>query len=132
MGRPDDSDNDGEKHPSRYRKELASFGSLTDLHGWQYFNGHSGLAHRCAWGLVIFSSAVAACVILTYAFLEYFKDAVETTYDPSLGTASELYFPTVTLCNVNQIRRSFVSELNLSDYQLSQVRNFKCARQTHQ
>ncbi len=119
-----DGQDDEDRALSYYHKEFDLYCEFTDLHGWQYFKNLRGksLVYRCMWGLVIFSSIVTASVILTYAFLEYIKDAVQTTYDPSLGTVDELYFPTVTLCNINQIRQSFVSELGLTEGQLTQIK----------
>ncbi len=120
------SEEDETRSLSQYHKEFYLYCDNTDLHGWQYFKNLRGKSpvYRCMWGLVIFSSIVTASVILTYAFLEYVKDAVQTTYDPTLGTVNELYFPTVTLCNINQIRQSFASELDLSDHQLTQIKRF--------
>ena len=40
----------------------------------------------------------------------------------SSGTVDELYFPTVAICNINQIRKSFIHELNLSEYELKQIK----------
>ena len=82
---PMKAEDDDSSPSSHYQKEARLYCNLTDLHGWQYFNlrGKSRI-YQCTWGLVIFTSIVTASVILTYAFLEYIEDAVQTTYDPNL------------------------------------------------
>ena len=77
---------------------------------------HSKLQHaRSAfrslfWTLIIMASVGSGGFFLHNNTSEFLNSTVQTTLDGSVPL-SEVYFPSVVVCNINQIRKSFFAEL---------------------
>ena len=64
----------------------------------------------CFWTLIIMTSVVAGGFFLHNNTSEFLHSTVQTTLDGSVPL-SEVFFPSVVVCNINQIRKSFFDEL---------------------
>ena len=62
------------------------------------------------WTLIIMTSVVAGGFFLHNNTSEFIQSTVQTTLDGSVPL-SEVFFPSVVVCNINQIRKSFFAEL---------------------
>ncbi|XP_040569382.1 acid-sensing ion channel 4 [Lepeophtheirus salmonis] len=72
------------------------------------FNFH---AFRSAfWTLIVSASVISGGFFLYNNTREFLNATVQTTLDGSVSL-SEVFFPSVVVCNINQIRKSFFSEL---------------------
>lgn len=62
------------------------------------------------WTLIIMASVVSGGFFLHNNTSEFLHSTVQTTLDGSVPL-SEVFFPSVVVCNINQIRKSFFAEL---------------------
>ena len=62
------------------------------------------------WTLIVMASVVSGGFFLHNNTSEFLKSTVQTTLDGSVPL-SEVFFPSVVVCNINQIRKSFFAEL---------------------
>ena len=79
-------------------------------------NPKSGISHATSafrssfWTLIIMASVVSGGFFLHNNTSEFLHSTVQTTLDGSVPL-SEVFFPSVVVCNINQIRKSFFAEL---------------------
>ncbi|CAB4060681.1 ASICN [Lepeophtheirus salmonis] len=66
------------------------------------------------WGGMVMSSVLIAFYFIYKQTFEFARATVVTTVDTTTAPLSEVYFPAVTICNINQVRRSFLEELGVS------------------
>ena len=84
-----------------------SVNKITALPG----TSHATSAFRSSfWTLIIMTSVVAGGFFLHNNTSEFLHSTVQTTLDGSVPL-SEVFFPSVVVCNINQIRKSFFAEL---------------------
>ena len=62
------------------------------------------------WTLIVMLSVVSGGFFLNNNTSEFLNATVQTTLDGSVPL-SEVFFPSVVVCNINQIRKSFFAEL---------------------
>ena len=62
------------------------------------------------WTLIVMLSVVSGGFFLSNNTSEFLNATVQTTLDGSVPL-SEVFFPSVVVCNINQIRKSFFAEL---------------------
>ena len=87
----------------------AEFAETTTLQGIAYIH-RSKKWYRAAFWLTVFLAAVAATTVQTYSvFSKYYSYL--TTASVGMGY-DNLAFPTVTICNMNPIRRSASSRFS--------------------
>ena len=112
------------------RQCFYDFCKQTALHGWNYLAidnnsaskvskpySKSGTSHvktvfRSAfWTMVIMASVLFSGFLLHNNTVDFFRSTVVTTLDTYNVPLSEIFFPSVVVCNINQIRKSFFAEL---------------------
>lgn len=62
------------------------------------------------WTVIVVTSLVSGAFFLHNNTSEFLHSTVQTTLDGSVPL-SEVFFPSVLVCNINQIRKSFFAEL---------------------
>ena len=110
---------DRDQLPSKHRKDipwaknipdkksilqshLRSYCQQTSLHGYQYL-ADPGLCSRIFWSLIILSSTVVAIGLFVSSLTSYLHSRPMTTISDTTAPLSHLYFPSIALCNINQV-----------------------------
>jgi len=94
----------------------------TSLHGLQYVPRFSGAGsigwlHRLAWFLLVSSSVCFAWYNVWNLLDEFYQQRPKITISDTTGPLQEVYFPSVTVCNLNQIRISQTYRMGLEEKQ---------------
>jgi virulence-associated protein VagC len=105
--RPREKEAEEEKEVSPAPKEefdmsLREYCEQTSLHGWCYMTSDRRL-WKYAWTLVVLTSIGVASVFVYKASEEFTKATVVTTIHSTTEPLSEVFFPAVTVCNINQV-----------------------------
>ncbi len=86
---------------------LREYCEQTSLHGWLYMSssggGRRGSFWRFAWTLVVLASIGVASIFIYKASEEFTKATVVTTIHSTTEPLTDVYFPAVTVCNINQV-----------------------------
>ena len=94
--------------------QFKSFTALTSLHGYQYLNNPDQSKWNCIyWSVCILFSIIGAIFVIFESFAELENELPVTFQDPKLHTLESIYFPGLTVCNVNRVRRSYFEELGI-------------------
>ena len=95
-------------------ENIETFMNLTSLDGWQYLNiSKQSRWKRIYWTICILVSIICAILVLVQTITELINENVITFQDPKEHSLEEIYFPGLTICNVNQVRRSYFEELGI-------------------
>ncbi|TRY76559.1 hypothetical protein TCAL_05309 [Tigriopus californicus] len=92
------------------------FCETTSLHGWKFL-GQSQPSRkllRFGWMGVVLGSIGVSIFFLSNSMMDFKSSTVQTTQDTSRGSLQKVFFPSVTLCNINQGRSSLFREVGLS------------------
>ena len=83
---------------------LKSYCEQTSLHGWYYISSHGGkTAWRIVWTAIVVTSIAVASYFIYKAAEDFTTSTVVTTIHSTTEPLSEVYFPAVTVCNINQV-----------------------------
>ena len=83
---------------------LREYCEQTSLHGWYYISVHGGrTAWRLVWTAIVLTSVGVASLFIYKAAEDFTKSTVVTTIHSTTEPLSEVYFPAVTVCNINQV-----------------------------
>ena len=96
------------------KETFCSFCNQTSLHGWQFLGQHDR-SSKAPWQVLYW--LVAVTISLTFGIsymignIEEYNNAVPiTSLDNVTIPLSEIYFPSVAVCNINQVRQSYFEE----------------------
>ena len=93
-----------------------SFCKYTTLHGWQYMADKSfNRVQKLFWAIVLFISICVATLIIYNSILVFRSATVVTTIETMNAPLTDVFFPSVTVCNLNQARKSFFEEIGIYD-----------------
>ena len=77
----------------------------TSLHGWKYISKSNNYERFCWFSCLL--CAVTTAFILVYRAIEDFSSQSVTTNMDSLSTKfDDIYFPAITVCNMNNLKKS--------------------------
>ena len=79
----------------------------TSLHGWQYIYHSSQKGWRLLWMGMVLSSVIIAFFFVFKQTSEFTKATVVTTVDTTTAPLTDVFFPAVTICNINQVSHFF-------------------------
>ena len=85
----------------------------TSIHGWPYLASESGLIRKGLWFATILVTSGWALYFMRENIVEYRNSDVVTLLNTTTASLSEVYFPTVTICNVNQVSQAFLSSIDI-------------------
>jgi len=89
------------------------FCETTGLHGWKYLTKvESG--GKILWLMIVLASLAVATIFLHASIMDFTSSTVVTTIATTTASLSEVYFPSVILCSINQIRKSLFRGLEVS------------------
>ena len=83
---------------------LDSFCGDTSLHGYQYIGRRE---RRPLWAGIVISSIILAVYFLGYNISEYMSSFTTTSLQTTTSSLDNIFYPSVTVCNMNQIRQVF-------------------------
>ena len=89
---------------SRRKSLLREYCEQTSLHGWYYISGSTRPAWKLIWMVIVMTSVGVAAVFIYKAAEDFTKSTVVTTIRSTSEPLSNVYFPAVTVCNINQVR----------------------------
>ena len=97
-------------------EDFSAFCKRTSLHGLQYL-GDAGThpLKKVFWFAVIIISIISAAILIYFNTVVFRKSTVLVSVETMTAPLSEIYFPSVTVCNINQARKSFFEELGISE-----------------
>ena len=78
------------------------------------FSSDSNVYRSVFWSIIVFASVVSGGFFLHDNTSEFLKSTVQTTLD-SMVPLKQVLFPSVVVCNINQIRKSLFNELGFYD-----------------
>ena len=95
-------------------EHISAFIGITSLHGWSYLT----TAKQSRWKNVYWSSCILVSIIgavwfLVRSFVQLSNETPITFEDPKHHSLEEIAFPALTVCNVNQVRKSYFEELGI-------------------
>ena len=79
------------------RTNLHGFGSFTSAH-------ESGWAFKIFWLTVLYISVFGGLYFITDKSIHYLKTSVKITYDKGRVSRASVEFPTIIMCNFNQLQ----------------------------
>ena len=82
---------------------LRQYCEQTSLHGWYYISGSSKSYWKVVWSAIVLTSIGVASLFIYKAAEEFTKSTVVTTIHSTTEPLSEVFFPAVTVCNINQV-----------------------------
>ena len=81
---------------------LKTYCEQTSLHGWYYIASDKKV-WKILWSMIVLASIAVASTFIYKAAEEFTKSTVVTTIQSTTIPLSEVYFPAVTVCNINQV-----------------------------
>ena len=87
---------------------LREYCEQTSLHGWFYIVADRR-GWRYIWSVIVLASIGVASLFIYKAAEEFTKSTVVTTIHSTTEPLSEVYFPAVTVCNINQVKLDYKS-----------------------
>ena len=82
---------------------LKEYCEQTSLHGWYYISGSTRKAWKFVWSAIVLTSIGVASVFIYKAAQDFTRSTVVTTIHSTTEPLSEVFFPAVTVCNINQV-----------------------------
>ena len=99
-----------------WAERFKEFCDQTSLHGWSYLEKGETMKiltilKRILWSCVIIGSAIACGLFVVKRIIEYVESDVVIRTESRSESLSEIYFPSVVICNINPLRKSFMYEV---------------------
>ena len=94
------------------RQAFVDYCHGTSLHGWQYLGPKKGLYQNLVWSIAIIVSFGVAGYVFTTSTIEYMQSNTTTTIATGTAPLSRVTFPNIVICNINQLKRSFVQSIS--------------------
>ena len=96
---------------------LKQYCQQTSLHGWNYI-ANDKKEWKIVWGLIVLASIAMASTFIYTATEDFLNSTVVTTIQSTTVPLSEVYFPAVTVCNINQVSTVMVISCHtMKEYQ---------------
>ena len=90
---------------------LVQFCQQTTLHGWSYIVNEEGIFSKLLWIVAQIVFVTFASFLMTSNFLVYFNSTTKTSLESTISSLDDLAFPGIFICNNNQVKASFLSQL---------------------
>ena len=90
-----------------------SFCESTSLHGYSYLFIATSVVGKVFFALVIVSLTCIGAVFLALNCANYSKSTLVTTIETNTAPLSEATFPSITVCNFNQLEASYLRDIGI-------------------
>jgi len=102
--------------PTNSSDSFKTYCKETSLHGWKYIAFSPGSQiERLGWLILLISSLLTAFVLVYKAVGDFISQTVSTNMDSLSTSFDNLYFPAITICNINFMQRSVLEKYNLQN-----------------
>ena len=103
---------------SKFSRKISAtfraFCNQTSLHGWHYIGQkNASIFQRIFWIVILLLSILTTILFLYNSTLDFLHATITTSIDTMTAPLSEIFFPSVAVCNLNQVRLSFFEELGV-------------------
>jgi len=98
------------------KEQGGKFCEETTLHGFQYLRT-PGIVWRVLWVVAVAGAVVTSVVCLGSSWAEYLQAGTVTYINSTSAPLSDIFFPSVTICNVNQVKLSILEKAGLNEKQ---------------
>ncbi len=96
------------------RHSFRSFCEATSLHGWKYVSFETATnCERATWLLLLLLSLTTASFLVFRAVQDFLSHTVATNMESLSASFRGVYFPAITVCNMNFLQRSVLEKYNL-------------------
>ena len=93
------------------RNWLVQFCQQTTLHGWSYIVNEKGIFAKVLWIIAQIVFVSFASFLMTSNFMVYLNSTTKTSLESTTSSLDDLAFPGIFICNNNQVKASFLSQL---------------------
>ena len=74
------------------------------MHGFKYLDSEEGWVRKLIWTAVIIGIVILCILVLYVSLLQYLDSKTRTSIESTTSSLREIIFPSVYICNVNQVR----------------------------
>ena len=106
---------DKKESSARIYQRTLEFCQQTSLHGWQYLQSEIGIVRKVLWFFLIFGHYIAAAYLIWMNYEEFNRATTITTIESTTAPLKDVRFPSVYVCNLNSVTKSFMKEINLKE-----------------
>ena len=92
---------------------VTTYCQQTSLHGWQYIVSEQGFMPKMYWLIIVLMSLALSVIYLVDNTKAYLKSTTVTSIDSTTAPLRDILFPSVYICNVNQVTKSFLRNLEV-------------------
>ena len=91
------------------RQWFHNFCDQTSLHGWSFIGDRQfGFGQTLFWSLVILGSIGTLSFLSHLQVTEFFDSTIKVDIKDRSAPLDEAFFPSVVICNINPLRKSFI------------------------
>ena len=120
---------------AKFRKKASSavgvfnnFCSSTSMHGWSFFGSpQASFFQKLFWLLVILFSFAVSLKLIHFQSYFYLNSFIKINIEDRSADLEDTYFPSVVICNVNPLRKSFIywlqENLEINDWKNISITN---------
>ena len=89
---------------------LVQFCQQTSLHGWPYIVNEEDIAAKVLWTVAQIGFVTFATFLMTSNVIVYMDSTTKTSLESTTSPLDELSFPSIFVCNNNQVKASFLNQ----------------------
>ena len=95
------------------QRVFQNFCESTTLHGFSYLYIAKSLAGKVFFSSIILAMSIIGLFFLATNYVHYSKSTLITTIETTTAPLSEAIFPSITVCNFNQLEASYLKDKGL-------------------
>ena len=83
------------------------FCSETSIHGWSYLMHDMSKTWRTIWSIIVTFNCLLTVFFLYQTSTKLYDSTTVTTIESTMASLKDITFPSIWICNVNQVLRGF-------------------------
>lgn len=102
-------------HKQTAVKRFRTFCDETTLHGWRYIGLQNSFCHCHVfiWFVVVGAMSGLGIGFVISNTEEYINSGLQTNIETTTASLQDVYFPAITVCNINQVEASFLRQIDI-------------------